>query len=60
MQPSTYTIYLKNMAQTVSRNLAGIDEVITGQDTTLLGGKNATANYLNHRYTIPQVRKELC
>ena len=30
MQPSNYSIYLKNLAQTVSRNLDRVDEVITG------------------------------
>lgn len=42
MQPSNYTIYLRNLAQTVSRNLDNINEVITGLDTTWAGGKNAT------------------
>ena len=60
MQPTKYTIYLRNLAQTVSRHLGGVDEVITGLDTTWAGGKNAAENYLNQRYTIPQVRKELC
>ena len=60
LQPLKYTIYLRNMAQTVSRSLAGVDEIITGLDTTLVGGKNATANYLNQRYTIPQVRQQMC
>ena len=60
MQPSNYTIYLKNLAQTVSRNISGISEVITGKDTIWAGGKNATANYQNKRYTIPEVAKELC
>ena len=60
MQPSSYTIYLRNFAQTVSRNLAGVDEVITGLDTNWAGGRNAMSNYLNQRYTIPAVRQELC
>ena len=60
MQPKKYTIYLRNLAQTVSRNLAGVDEVITGLDTTWAGGPDAMSNYLNQRYTIPRVRKELC
>ena len=60
MQPSSYTIYLRNFAQTVSRNLAGVDEVITGLDTTWAGGRNATSNFLNQRYTIPSVRQALC
>ena len=55
----TYSIYNMNLAQTVSRNLAGVDDVITGLDTTWAGGKNAQQNFLNQRYTIPQVRKEL-
>lgn len=42
MQPAKYTVYLRNLAQTVSRNLAGVDEVITGLDTVWAGGKNAT------------------
>ena len=56
MQPSSYTIYLRNFAQTVSRSLAGVDEVITGLDTTWAGGRNAMSNFLNQRYTIPSVR----
>ena len=48
------------MAQTVSRCLSGVTEVITGHDTTWMGGKNAAQNYLNKRYTIPKVRQELC
>lgn len=60
MQPSSYTMYLRNFAQTISRNLAGVDEVITGLDTTFAGGRNAMSNYLNQRYTIPAVRQELC
>jgi len=47
MQPNNYTIYMRNLAQTVSRNLAGVDEVITGLDTVWAGGRNATQNYLN-------------
>lgn len=42
MQPSNYTIYLRNLAQTVSRNIDNINEVITGLDTTWAGGKNST------------------
>ena len=60
MQPQNYTIYLKNLAQTVSRNLANVDEVITGLDTSWAGGRHATQNYLNQRFTIPAVRKQLC
>ena len=51
---------MRNLAQTVSRNLAAVDEVITGLDTTWAGGPDAMSNYLNQRYTIPRVRKELC
>ena len=47
MQPATYTVYLRNLAQTVSRHLSGVTEVITGLDTTWLGGRNASQNYLN-------------
>ena len=60
MQPSTYTVYLRNLAQTVSRSLSGVTEVIAGLDTTWLGGKNASQNYLNQRYTLPVVRQEMC
>lgn len=56
MQPFSYTVYLRNFAQTVSRNLAGVDEVITGLDTQWAAGRNAMSNYLNQRYTIPIVR----
>ena len=48
------------MAQTVSRSLSGVTEVIAGQDTTWLGGRNAAQNYLNRRYILPKVRQELC
>jgi len=41
MQPTTYTVYLNNLAQTVSRSLAGVDEVITGLDTQWAGGSHA-------------------
>ena len=34
--------------------------MITGHDTTWKGGRNAAQNYLNERYTLPQVRQELC
>ena len=60
MQPSNYTIYLKNLAQTISRFRDGVDEVITGKDTLWAGGRLAANNYANQRYTIPQVRRELC
>ena len=60
MQPATYTVYLRNMAQTVSRNLSGVTEVITGHDTSLLGGRNAAQNYLDKRHTLPDVLLELC
>ena len=60
MQPAQYTIYNRNLAQTVSRNLAGVDEVITGLDTSWAGGRHALQNYLEQRYTIPKVRQQLC
>ena len=53
MQPSHYTIYLKNLTQTISRNLDGFNEVITGKDTVWGGGRMAANNYANLRYVVP-------
>ena len=53
MQPSNYTIYLKNLTQTISRNMDGFNEVITGKDTVWGAGRMAANNYANLRYVIP-------